>query len=68
MVETQVDNFDTAEQANEFMAGKNFMENPIGTEFDPEDMIEGLKRGEPEHVLKRRVETGPRGLDVSVMA
>lgn len=68
MIETQVDNFDTADEANEFMMSKAFGENPIGTEFDPEDLISRLKNGEPDTDLKRRVETGPRGLDMSVLA
>lgn len=68
MVETQVDNFDTAAEADKFMSSDLFRANPIGTEFDPEDMIERIKRGESDTSLKRRVETGSRGLDLSVMA
>jgi len=36
-IEIQVDNFDTPEAANEFMTSKYFAENPIGTDFDPEE-------------------------------
>ena len=61
MLETQVDNFDTVEEATQFMAGKEFMENPIGTDMDPEDYIARLKKGEPEANLRPRVEIGPRG-------
>jgi len=62
MLETQVDNFDTADEANEFMKSKYFAENPIGTDFDPEELITKIKNGESDADLKRRVEIGPRGL------
>ncbi|KAI1502558.1 Glyoxalase/Bleomycin resistance protein/Dihydroxybiphenyl dioxygenase [Biscogniauxia marginata] len=62
MLETQVDNFDTNEQANEFMASREFAENPIGVDFDPEDLIRRLKSGEPEAEIKKRPNIGPRGL------
>ncbi|KAE8376602.1 Glyoxalase/Bleomycin resistance protein/Dihydroxybiphenyl dioxygenase [Aspergillus bertholletiae] len=61
ILETQVDNFDTPDEANEFMSTEAFAENPIGTDFDPEEMIRKLKAGEDDKVLKRRKEIGPRG-------
>lgn len=61
-IETQVDNFDTAEEAAEFMSGPLFAENPIGTDFKPEELIERLKSGEDERLIKKRREIGPRGL------
>ncbi|GAB7346859.1 hypothetical protein MBLNU459_g1943t1 [Dothideomycetes sp. NU459] len=67
MIETQVDNFDDAEEANAFMFSKHFAENPIGTDFDPEDLIERLRRGEDEQKLKQRVEIGPRELPASLI-
>ncbi|KAJ5810314.1 Glyoxalase/Bleomycin resistance protein/Dihydroxybiphenyl dioxygenase [Penicillium pulvis] len=68
MLETQVDNFDTIEDANAFMMSQYFAENPIGTDFDAEEMIQAIKNGEEDHVLKKRREIGPRGLsDVSSM-
>jgi catechol-2,3-dioxygenase len=62
MLETQVDNFDTIESATAFMMSKEFAENPIGTDFDPEELIQAIKRGEADHTLKKRREIGPRGL------
>lgn len=62
MLETQVDNFDTVEDANNFMNSKAFAENPIGTDFDAEEMIQAIKSGKDESVLKKRVENGPREL------
>ena len=61
-IETQVDNFDTAEEATQFMMSKYFAENPIGTDFEPEEMIEKLRNGADPAQLKKRVEIGPRGL------
>ncbi|KIW20473.1 hypothetical protein PV08_01048 [Exophiala spinifera] len=68
MLETQVDNFETVEKADEFMKSKSFAENPIGTEFDPENLISRMLAGENENILKRRVETGPRQVDVKDLA
>lgn len=68
MLETQVDNFDTVAEADNFMKGKYFAENPLGTDIDPEDLITRLKNGEDEKDLKRRVEIGPRGLDTEILA
>jgi catechol 2,3-dioxygenase-like lactoylglutathione lyase family enzyme len=62
MLETQVDNFDTVEAANTFMTGPYFTENPIGTDFDPEELITALRNGEPETRLKKRREIGPRAM------
>jgi catechol-2,3-dioxygenase len=59
-IETQVDNFDTIEEIDKFMTGKEFGENPIGTEFDPEVLIQRLEDGEDDRSIKRRVETGAR--------
>ncbi|MCJ1304194.1 hypothetical protein MMC08_007006 [Hypocenomyce scalaris] len=62
MIETQVDNFDTPEAANEFMASEHFAKNPIGTDFEPQDLLRRLKAGEDHASIKRRLESGARGL------
>jgi catechol-2,3-dioxygenase len=62
MIETQVDNFENPDDATDFMKSKFFSENPIGTDFDPEDHIMRLSNEEKESDLKKRVEMGPRGL------
>ncbi|CZT17265.1 related to Biphenyl-2,3-diol 1,2-dioxygenase 2 [Ramularia collo-cygni] len=68
MIETQVDNFDTTEEANAFMATPAFAENPIGTDFDVEELIARLRSGEDEASLKKPVESGARGpVDVDSM-
>ncbi|KAI1627026.1 Glyoxalase/Bleomycin resistance protein/Dihydroxybiphenyl dioxygenase [Exophiala viscosa] len=61
-LETQVDNFPTVEEANEFMNGSYFAENPIGTDFDAEELLQKIKEEVPDAELKRRVEIGPRAL------
>lgn len=62
MLETQVDNFDTVDQATRFMTSEAFSVNPIGTDFDPEELIARIRKGEADEVLKKRPEIGPRGL------
>lgn len=59
-IETQVDNFDTVEEANEFMTSKFFQENPIGTDIDPDEMLRHLEMGADEKAMKKRVEIGVR--------
>ncbi|KAF1966312.1 hypothetical protein BU23DRAFT_663383 [Bimuria novae-zelandiae CBS 107.79] len=61
-LETQVDNFANPDDATVFMESKEFMENPIGVDFDPEEFIERLRQGEDERVLCKRLAIRPRGL------
>ncbi|KAI1194563.1 Glyoxalase/Bleomycin resistance protein/Dihydroxybiphenyl dioxygenase [Nemania serpens] len=60
-VEAQVDNFDTVEETNAFMRGPEFETNPIGVDFDPEELIRKLESGVPESEIKKRPDIGPRG-------
>jgi catechol-2,3-dioxygenase len=64
-LETQVDNYATNEEATAFMVSNEFKENPIGTDFDPEDFITRLANGTSELELKKRVEIGPRSFPLS---
>ncbi|KAJ0418344.1 Glyoxalase/Bleomycin resistance protein/Dihydroxybiphenyl dioxygenase [Aspergillus carlsbadensis] len=59
-IETQVDNFDTAQAATDFMLSKHFEDNPIGTNFDPDELWQKLEAGAEESTLKKRVEIGVR--------
>ncbi|KFZ07220.1 hypothetical protein V501_06675 [Pseudogymnoascus sp. VKM F-4519 (FW-2642)] len=59
-IETQVDNFESPEEAREFMQGELFRENPLGTDFDPEELDGKIQSGVEDSVLKKRVEIGPR--------
>ncbi|KAG8161808.1 hypothetical protein KVR01_008795 [Diaporthe batatas] len=62
-IETQVDNFDTVEDANAFMNSPEFAENPIGVDFDPEDLIKRVENGEDVASLRKRPSIGPRGVE-----
>lgn len=59
-VETQVDNFDSPDEATAFMNGPEFSENPMGVDFVPDDLIRRLESGEPYRDLKKRPNIGPR--------
>lgn len=61
-IELQADNYDTVEEATQFFYSPAFAENPIGVEFDPEDLLRRLRAGEPEEDLRRRPDIGKRGL------
>ncbi|GGP54209.1 VOC family protein [Saccharothrix coeruleofusca] len=50
-VELQIDNFDTDEQMEAFFASGAFAANPIGVEFDPDELHARLKAGEPRSEL-----------------
>lgn len=47
-MEFQVESYPAPEQANAFMAGPGYAENPIGVEFDPADWLARLRGGAPE--------------------
>lgn len=56
-VEFQVDNFDTAEEATQFMMGDAYKLNPIGIAFDPEEFVKRVRSGEDHAVIKKRTDT-----------
>jgi hypothetical protein len=62
-LETQFDNFDTDEAVNAFMTSDAFQTNPIGVDFDPEDVIKQIESGVSVAELAKRKEIGPRGID-----
>ncbi len=62
-IECQVDNFDTVEEAGKFFFTDAFAVNPIGVNFDPEELRARLLAGEDEASLKARPASGPRGVD-----
>jgi catechol 2,3-dioxygenase-like lactoylglutathione lyase family enzyme len=61
-LEFQVENYDSVVESTQFFYSEEFAENPIGVEFDPEDLIARLRAGEPEAQLKKRPRIGARGL------
>lgn len=62
LLETTLDNYDTPEEANAFLAGPLFAENPVGVDYDPEELMKRVLNGESEKELKTRKEIGPRAL------
>lgn len=62
MIETQFDNFESAEAANAFMTSEEFRTNPIGVDFDPEELIKKIENGESTEALAKRSDIGPRDI------
>ncbi len=62
-LEFQVDNYDTVAAAGEFFFTEDFEKNPIGVDFDPEELLARLRAGEDETKLKLRPPSGPRGVE-----
>ena len=62
-LEFQVDNYDTVEEAGEFFFTEQFARNPIGVDYDPEDLRKRLDAGEAENEVKLCPESGPRGVE-----
>ncbi|MFI9616481.1 VOC family protein [Streptomyces sp. NPDC052023] len=52
-VELQIDNFDTVAEVDAFLTSGVFEENPIGTNFDPEELLARLDAGEEARALVR---------------
>ena len=60
-MELQVDAFGSSDEANAFMNGPGFAANPIGVEYDPEDILARIRAGTPGSAFLRR----PTDLPVS---
>jgi len=58
-IELQIDVFDTNEGVNEWMAQSDFMTNPIGVKFDPEELIARHQKGEDQAALLQRPRIDP---------
>lgn len=57
LVELQVDNFASPEEATAYMQGAEFAGDPSGPAFDPEKMIEARREGVDATVLQTRAWT-----------
>jgi catechol-2,3-dioxygenase len=57
-IELQVDVFETAEDANAFLETPAYQTNPLGVDFDPDDMLENLNAGVPAAQLMTRTDRG----------
>ena len=53
-IETQVDNYDTAEELVGWFETDEFKTNPLGVQFDPDQLVELYRDDVPEEQLKRQ--------------
>lgn len=60
VVETQVDVFASPEEADDYIKSQDFKTNPIGVDFDPDEMFNDLKAGASREALSKRESEGPR--------
>lgn len=58
--EMQVNNFDTSEEALEFMATDEYKQNPIGVDIDVDEFLRRVRSGENERDIKKRPGIGQR--------
>jgi catechol 2,3-dioxygenase-like lactoylglutathione lyase family enzyme len=65
-LESQVDNFEGAEEATAFIASASFRENPVGVDFDPEELARHVRSGEDDASIKKRADIGPREIPTAV--
>ena len=63
VLETFVDNFDRVEDLMAWMESKEYKTNPIGVDFDMEEVIKKLEAGATFDEVKKRPDIGPRGID-----
>ena len=54
MVELQIDNLTTPEEATEYLRGEGFRADLFGPSFDPDAMLAALRAGIPESELLTR--------------
>lgn len=62
-LEFQIENYPSVEESTQFFFSDAFKENPIGVEFDPQNLADRLRAGESEDDLKRRPDIGKRGME-----
>jgi hypothetical protein len=60
-MEFQVD-VGTAAEATSFMASEVFAANPVGVNYDPEDLLARFRNGESEAQLLRRPDGPPAAI------
>jgi catechol-2,3-dioxygenase len=52
-VELQIDNFDSMERMKEFFHTSDFAKNPVGVDFDPDELARRYHAGEPADELTK---------------
>ena len=58
-MELQVDAFESMDDADAFMRGPHFATNPIGVEYDPDDVLAKIRAGTPGSAFLRRASDLP---------
>jgi hypothetical protein len=53
-MELQVDAFGSGDDANRYMNGPHFEANPIGVEYDPDEVLARLRAGVPGSTFLQR--------------
>lgn len=53
-IETQADNFDSVDELVGFFHTDTFKENPLGVQYDPDQLVEMYRAGVPEAELKKQ--------------
>jgi len=53
-MEMQVDAFPSGDEANRYMSGPHFDANPIGVEYDPEEVLAKIRSGTPGTAFLQR--------------
>ena len=53
-IELQIDNFVTAKEGQDWMTSEAFDKNPIGVEYNPDDLVRKFESGVPVAELVRR--------------
>ena len=56
-VELQIDNYDNAQAMHDFMRSPQFEKNPIGVDFDPDELARGYHAGKPQSELTATTRT-----------
>ncbi|CAI6016338.1 hypothetical protein V2G26_018404 [Clonostachys chloroleuca] len=62
-LETQIDTIKDMDEINAMITGDEFRQNPIGVDFDPEELWKNMRSGVPYEELVTRRSIGPRGVD-----
>ncbi|PKK49756.1 hypothetical protein CI102_7127 [Trichoderma harzianum] len=63
VIETLVDSFSDLEKQTAFMNSPEFLQNPVGVDYDPENLVKRLADGEAEESILKMPDIGPRGQD-----
>ncbi|KAL6792620.1 Glyoxalase/Bleomycin resistance protein/Dihydroxybiphenyl dioxygenase [Trichoderma sp. SZMC 28012] len=63
VIETLVDSLSDLEKQTAFMNSLEFLQNPVGVDYDPENLVKRLADGEAEESILKMPNIGPRGQD-----